>query len=60
MVEFREWRNIPRRTLHQNKILRVIKKSMVKKYLEMFAEIAEKQGDCTKFHEQFGKRVVAD
>merc|ERR1712157_584777 len=38
-----------------NKILRVIKKNLVKKCLEMFAEIAEKKDDYKKFYEQFGK-----
>merc|ERR1711971_1338009 len=47
--------NISRETLQQNKILRVIKKNLVKKCLEMFAEIAEKKADYTKFYEQFGK-----
>merc|ERR1712086_970856 len=42
-------------TLQQNKILRVIKKNLVKKCLEMFAEIAEKKDDYKKFYEQFGK-----
>merc|ERR1712031_2753 len=36
-------------------ILRVIKKNLVKKCLEMFAEIAEKKDDYKKFYEQFGK-----
>merc|ERR1712002_1153416 len=35
--------------------LRVIKKNLVKKCLEMFAEIAEKKDDYKKFYEQFGK-----
>merc|ERR1711924_324364 len=47
--------NISRVTLQQNKILRVIKKNLVKKCLEMFAEIAEKKDDYKKFYEQFGK-----
>merc|ERR1712174_53887 len=47
--------NISRDTLQQNKILRVIKKNLVKKFLEMFAEIAEKKDDYKKFYEQFGK-----
>merc|ERR1719305_620758 len=42
--------NISRETLQQNKILRVVKKN-----LEMFAEIAEKKDDYKKFYEQFGK-----
>merc|ERR1712178_310446 len=47
--------NISRETLQQNKILRVIKKNLVKKCLEMFAEIAEKKDGYKKFYEQFGK-----
>merc|ERR1712190_346360 len=47
--------NISRETLQQNKILRAIKKNLVKKCLEMFAEIAEKKDDYKKFYEQFGK-----
>merc|ERR1712134_149491 len=47
--------NISRETLQQNKILRVIKKNLVKKCLEMFQEIGEKKDDYKKFYEQFGK-----
>jgi len=49
--------NISRETLQQNKILRVIKKNIVKKALEMFTDIAEKKDDYKKFYEQFGKNL---
>jgi len=49
--------NISRETLQQNKILRVIKKNLVKKALEMFSDIAEKKDDFKKFYEQFGKNL---
>eukprot|EP00972_Heterocapsa_arctica_P060172 8875366-Heterocapsa_arctica.AAC.1 len=47
--------NISRDTLQQNKILRVTKNMLVKKCLDMFAEIAEKKDDDKRFHEQLGK-----
>jgi len=37
--------------------LKVIKKNVVKKCLEMFAEIAENQEDYKKFYEQFSKNL---
>ena len=42
-------------TLQQNKILRVTKKNLVKKCLEMLAEIAELKDDYLESYEQFGK-----
>merc|ERR1712139_729878 len=49
--------NISRETLQQNKILRVIKKNLVKKSIEMFNEISEKKDDYKKIYEQFGKNL---
>ena len=47
--------NMLRETLQENTVLRLIKKNIVTKCLEIFAEIAEKNDDYKKFYEQFGK-----
>merc|ERR1712199_16032 len=43
--------------LQRSQILKMIKKNLVKKALEMFNEIAENAEDFTKFYEQFGKNL---
>lgn len=49
--------NISRQSLQQNNILKVIKKNLIKKTIELISELTENAEDYKKFYENFGKNL---
>lgn len=49
--------NISKKILQQNKILKIIKKNLIKKYIKLIENLTKNKNNYKKFYKQFTKNL---